>query len=169
VLDFLKQAVGESTTLFGNGIVAALEAGTQSSALRAFHKTIGDGVKDLIFKGATEAFLASAQFNDLLAPIQQVIRDFTQQAIASGETPDLAEFRKALAPKIEDVTTRAELLEELIREFQKFGLDIKGLVRDGGKRGPIGPITIQLNHKGKNVKQVAIELEDYLRGALSAG
>src|SRR5258705_988006 len=77
VIEFLQKAIGQSTDLFGRGIMAALDAASQSTAQAAFLQTLGQGTKDIIFQGITEAFLSSAQFNDLLAPIQQTIRDFT--------------------------------------------------------------------------------------------
>ena len=46
-------------------------AATESSALRQFNQILGEGVKQTLFQGITESFIASAQFNDLLAPIQQ--------------------------------------------------------------------------------------------------
>ena len=77
VLDFLQRSLQETGQIFGRGLVAALDAATQSDAIRLFNQSIGEGTKELLFKGITEAFIASAQFNDLLAPIQQTIRQFT--------------------------------------------------------------------------------------------
>jgi hypothetical protein len=135
---------------------------------------MGAGVKEIIFKGITEAFLASAQFNDLLAPIQQVIRDFTQQAIASGETPDLGAFRSALLPKIEDVSTRANLLAPLIAEIQKLGLDVTGSITKlfgGGQATRAATININIAEftgSDQDVNDLARKLDDMLRGQLSA-
>ncbi len=169
VTDFLQQAVGESTTIFGRGLVAALDAATQSDAKAAFMQSLGDGTKEIIFKGITEAFLASAQFNDLLAPIQQTIRGFTQEAIATGQTPDLAAFRAALLPQIEALSARGEALAPLLAELQKLGLTfndaLKAFVSKPTQKGPT-TIKIDIFAGNKDVKELANELDDHLRSLL---
>ena len=132
-----------------------------------FPKTLGDGVKTLIFEGITSAFIASAQFNDLLAPIQKIIRDFTQQAIATGQTPDINAFRQAIFPQIEEITTRASLLEPLIAEFQRLGSEIKNAI--GGITGGNGTIQITINgdvNSTDDARLLAQRIEDLLRGQL---
>jgi hypothetical protein len=128
VADFLQQAVTEASNLFGRGMMAALEAATESQAMVAFRQTLSDGIKETLFRGITESFIASAQFTDLLAPIQQTIRKFTQEAIDSGTVPDIAAFRRAILPSVEEITTRAEVLAPLIAELQKLGIDVKNLL-----------------------------------------
>jgi hypothetical protein len=123
-LDFLTQSVQESTDLFGRGLMAALQATSESDAIKAFTESLGAGVKDAIFNGIIQSFVASAQFGDLLAPIQQQIREFTQQALASGTPPDIEAFRKAILPAIEAISSRAGVLAPLIAELQKLGLDV---------------------------------------------
>jgi hypothetical protein len=144
VLEFLQQAVKQSQDLMGRGIMAAFEAATESIAIRNFQKTVGAGIQQTVFEGLTQAFIASAQFNDLMAPVQQLIRQFIQDAIATGQTPDPAAFRAALLPRIEDISTRAELLAPLIAELQKLGIDIRSML--GGLTGfRAGGITIHIH------------------------
>src|SRR5258708_6465312 len=66
VLDFLEQSVQQSTELFGRGIMAALDAVSQSAAQSAFLQTLATGFKDILFKVITASFLSSAQFAYLL-------------------------------------------------------------------------------------------------------
>ncbi len=131
-------------------------------------QSLGDGTKEIIFKGITEAFLASAQYNDLLAPIQQTIRGFTQEAIATGRAPDLNAFRAALLPQIEALSARGEALAPLLLELQKLGLTFNDALKafSGSPKGPTGPITININGFNKDVKELAGELDDHLRAVL---
>ena len=115
----------EATDLFGRGLMAAMEAATESDAQIAFLDNLGKGIKDEIFSGIVESFTASAQFADLLAPIQQTIRDFAQQALATGVAPDVGAFRAALFPEVEAISARASTLAPLIAELQKLGFDIR--------------------------------------------
>jgi hypothetical protein len=168
IADFLNQAVTEASNLFGRGMMAALDAATESQAMFLFRQTLGDGVKETLFRGITESFIASAQFADLLAPIQQTIRQFTQQAISSGEVPDLAAFRRAILPDIEAITTRAELLAPLIAELQKLGIDVKNLL--AAFVGGAAPSSININidnfsGNDDDVEALKRKLEDILRGA----
>jgi hypothetical protein len=169
VADFLTQSVTEASNLFGRGMIAALEAATASQANRAFLQSLGDGVKEKIFQGITESFIASAQFTDLLAPIQQTIREFTQQAIATGETPDIAAFRRAILPDVEGIASRAESLAPLIEELHRLGIDLRGLLSDlFGTARPPSNITINLPPGWGNegdVRDLAQQLDDFLRGA----
>jgi hypothetical protein len=125
--------------------MAALEASSSSNAVRAFHQVLGDGTREIVFKGITEAVIASAQFNDLLAPIQQVIRDFTQRAIASGERPDLSNFRDAILPLIEALSARRDLLQPILESLNIIGKDLnKSFDRLGGRGS--GNITINIEN-----------------------
>jgi|GEM_PF-6214411 len=167
--EFLAKAVSDASNIFGRGLIAALEAATGSQANTAFLKSLGEGAKEIIFQGITEAFIASAQFTDLLAPIQRVIREFTQEAISTGETPDIDAFRRALLPGIEDLTTRAETLRPLIEELQKLGLDVRralGLLAGGGAFGDVN-ITIEggLNDE-RDGANFARRIEEILRPSL---
>jgi hypothetical protein len=139
VTEFLKKAVTESSEIFGRGLMAALDAVSESQAQMNFLQSIGEGAKQILFQGITEAFIASANFTDLMAPIQKIIREFTQQAIDTRTTPDLAAFRAAIFPAVEDISTRAALLAPLIAELQKLGFDLKdlltGLFSGGGAGG----------------------------------
>lgn len=125
ITDFLQQAVQQTTDIFGRGLIAALDAASESTALLNFQHTIGDGVKQMLFQGITESFMASANFTDLLAPVQKIIREFSQQALDTRTPPDIDAFRRAIFPAVEDISTRAELLAPLIAELQKLGLDLK--------------------------------------------
>ena len=129
VTDFLDQAVQQSTDIFGRGLKAAMEQATESDAKLAFLNNLNTGIKDSVFDGLTQAFIASAQFNDLLAPIQQQIRLFNQQAIATGELPDIGAFKSAIAPMIELIVSRGTLLEPLIDVLQQLGIQIRGMLR----------------------------------------
>jgi hypothetical protein len=91
------------------------------------------------------AAVASAQFNDLLAPIQQVIRDFTQRAIASGERPDLSNFRDAILPLIEALSARRDLLQPILESLNIIAKDLnKSFDRFGGRGS--GNITINIEN-----------------------
>lgn len=82
----------------------------------------------MVFQGLTEAFIASAQFNDLLAPIQQQIKIFTEQALATGEAPNVGAFRAATFPLIEQIASRGQLLGPLIDVLQELGLDLRNFL-----------------------------------------
>jgi hypothetical protein len=170
VTDFLQQSVQQTTDIFGRGLIAALDAATSSQAHAAFLQSLGQGVKDVIFQGITESFIASAQFNDLLAPIQQTIRDFTQEAIATGQTPDMDAFRRAIFPDIEAITTRAETLAPLIEELQKLGLDVKdalGLISAGGRSTNITINIAEFTGSDQDVHALARKFDEILRGSLN--
>ena len=125
MIDFLRQAQQQSADLFGRGIVAALQAASESEAKLNFLKTLGDGARQMLFQGIANAFVQAAQFQDFLAPLQQVIHKFVEDAVETGLPPDMAAFRSALLPLVEDFSTRAELLAPLIAELQKLGVDVK--------------------------------------------
>jgi hypothetical protein len=167
-LDIINQFISQSTDLFGRGLMAALEATSESSALAAFNKNLGEGVKDVIFQGITTAFIQSAQFNDLLAPIQKTIREFTLQAVESGETPDIDAFRRAILPEIEDLSARADLSGPLLEALQALGLDITSSINSlfGGRNAAPFVINIE-NFTGsdEDVNSLAHKIDDLLRGA----
>jgi len=128
VTDFLNSSVEAASSLFARGLTAALEAATESDARLAFLNSLNTGIKDTVFKGLADAFVASAQFGDLLSPIQQQIRDFTQKALESGQPPDIAAFRRAILPAIEDISSRATLLEPLVSALQELGFNIRSML-----------------------------------------
>lgn len=179
VIDFLEAAVKESTDVFGRGLQAALSAATESDANKAFLENLGAGVKEKVFGGIVESFVASAQFGDLLAPIQKIIREFTQQALETGQTPDIGAFRRAILPGIEDISTRAGTLAPLIAELQRLGLDISDSVtRLFGPEGPVAAvaaapranITINIAEftgTDSDVDNLARRLDTQLRGVLA--
>jgi hypothetical protein len=169
VLDFLKSAVAQSTELFGRGLIAALEAASESQAQAIFLQSLGEGTKDIIFQGITEAFIASAQFSDLLAPIQQTIREFTQQAIVTGAPPDLGAFRGAILPQIEAVTTGFGTLAPLIAELQRLGAELTGILTPALNQGPSNiSITINGNvNDEQDVRELTRNIEAVLRGQLT--
>ena len=168
ILDFLQQSVQQTTDIFGRGLIAALDAASESQARFNFLKTLGDGTKDMLFKGITDAFIQSAQYNDLLAPAQQVIRQFTQQALETGQAPDIAAFRAALLPTIEQITTRGEVLAPLLAELQKLGADIKSSL---GTLSGTSATNIVINIGSVNDEQdattLAKKLADYLNGGIA--
>jgi len=169
VIDFLQQSIQETADIFGRGLVAALEAATASDAHAVFLNSLSTGVKDMIFKGITQAFIASAQFSDLLAPIQQTIREFTQEAIATGTTPDIAAFRRAIFPRIEDLSTRAETLAPLIDELQKLGLDIKDALNLVTTTTPANIVIniAEFTGSDQDVRSLAQKLDNALRATLN--
>jgi hypothetical protein len=173
VIDFLKQSVSQASDLFGRGLMAALDAATASSAYTTFLQGLGAGTKDLIFQGITEAFIASAQFTDLLAPIQKTIREFTQEAIATGQAPDIDAFRRALLPDIESISTRAETLRPLIEALQELGLNINDSIKrlfnlPGASSGNFAPIEIHIHGDvtEENASDFARRVEAILRPQL---
>jgi hypothetical protein len=171
VTDFLTQAVKQSTDIFGRGLMAAMEAATDSDARLAFMNSLGTGIKDVVFQGLTEAFIASAQFNDLLAPIQKQIAAFVEQSIATGQPPDIAEFRRIILPNIEGITTRADLLKDIIGALQSLGFEIRdklGLIP--APTAPTPPpvtqvVTINVTGAG-DPETIARKIVDITRGQL---
>jgi len=155
ITDFLDAAVQESTDLFGRGLLAALDAATASDAQAAFLESLGQGVKEKIFNGIVESFVASAQFSDLLAPIQQTIRDFTQQAIETGQQPDIAAFRSAILPGIESVSARANALAPLIEALQQLGFEFKDAL------GVFSRDVAEVVTEAKRETKVEINIENY--------
>jgi hypothetical protein len=167
--EFLQQSVKTATDLFGRGLIAALDAASSSQANEIFLQSLGSGVKDILFKGITDAFIASSQFNDLLAPIQKIIQDFTAEAVTSGKTPDLAAFRAAILPQITDLTTRAETLAPLIEELRKLGFDIKdglGLIAEASPRVAV-EINIENFNRDDDPASLARKIQDLLGGRLA--
>ena len=124
----ITAAMAQSTDLFGRGLIGALEAATQSEARLNFINGLGAGIKDVVFNGLTEAFIASAQFNELLAPLQATISEFVSRAIETGETPNIEEFRKAILPGVEGITNRGETLQPLIDVLQEFGFNLREML-----------------------------------------
>jgi hypothetical protein len=170
IADFLNNAMRQSTELFGRGLIAALEAATESEARSSFLNTLHAGIKDVVFEGLTEAFIASTEFSNLLAPIQQTIRDFTQQAIATGAPPDIGAFRSAILPQIEQISTRSQLLFPLVDVIQTLGEGIRtwlGLIpKTPVQPAPVVPQTITINVSGGDPQQTAREIARLLRGSL---
>jgi hypothetical protein len=165
------ELASQSASLFGNGLIGALQSATQSDAKRAFMQTLGEGTRDVVFKGITDAFIASAQFNDLLKPIQDTISRVTQQAVETGQAPDLGALLGELSPQILALKTRGEFLGPLLAEIQKLGLNLNDLFASFvGKQAPRGPTNIKIDINGfnKDVKELANELDDHLRGLLGA-
>jgi hypothetical protein len=176
IADFLSQSVQQASELFGRGMIAALEAANSSQAQQAFMQTLGEGTKQIIFQGITEAFIASAQFTDLLAPIQQTIREFTQQAIETGEVPDINAFRRAILPGIEDISTRAETLRPLIEELHRLGIDVTdalraltGVAQQVARQPANFTINLPPGWQGTDaeVRDLAGQLDNLLRGQLN--
>jgi len=165
VQEFLAESVKQASELFGRGLIAAMEAATESDAKMAFLNSLSTGIKDMIFQGITSAFIASAQFTDLLAPIQKTIREFTEQALATGERPDIGKFRSAILPGIESISTRAEALAPLIEELRKLGLDIKSALALGGTNNNI-TINIGSMSDETDPRKLAEELGNYIGGLL---
>lgn len=164
----LSVALNASTDVFGRGLIAAMEAATQSEARLAFMNTLGTGVKDTVFRGLTEAFIASAQFNELLEPILDQIRDFTQRAIETGLPPDIEAFRSAILPGIEGIVGRAELLQDLIAALQELGFEIRdklGLTEESQPATIIqGPVHITVT--SNNAQQFMSDLNRLLSSRL---
>jgi hypothetical protein len=161
----------QSSSLFGNGLITALQAATQSDAKRAFMQTLGEGTREVVFKGITDAFIASAQFSDLLKPIQDTISSFTEQAVETGQLPDMGALLGELSPQIQALKARGEFLGPLLAEIQKLGLNLNDLFASfAGKQAPRGPTNIKIDINGfnKDVKELANELDDHLRGLLGA-
>lgn len=169
-IDYLSSAVQESSNLFGRGLIAAMEAATESDARLAFMNSLGTGIKDRVFQGLTEAFIASAEFTDLLAPIQQQIRAFTEEAILTGNVPDIARFRQAILPAIEQITTRAELLEPLIDALQELGFDIRemlGLLPEAAEPPPPAPpAVVNISINTNNPDEIGRKIGEILGGKL---
>jgi hypothetical protein len=170
--EFIRQSIQQSNDLLGRGIMAALEAATESEAQTKFIETLGSGVKDVIFQGITSAFIASAQFGELLAPIQKTIREFTQQAVSTGKLPDLGAFRSAILPSVEGISTRAETLAPLISELQKLGFEIRdklGLVTEQPKQPAQNNITINIGtvNDEADARTLAEELGRHISGFLA--
>jgi hypothetical protein len=116
----------------------------------------------------TDAFIQSAQFNDLLAPAQQVIRNFTQQAVETGQAPDITAFRAALLPTIEQITTRGEALAPLLAELQNLGADIKNALSTLTNGGNNIQITINGNiNDESDARTLANEISKLLSGSLA--
>jgi len=168
VTEFLKKAVTESTNIFGRGLMSALDAASTSQALASFNQSIGEGAKQILFQGITEAFIASANFTDLMAPIQKIIREFTQTAIDTQTTPDLEAFRKAIFPAVEDISTRAELLAPLIAELQRLGLDIKTSLSSlfGGRGATSITINIGTVNNEQDARTIADRIFEHMEAAL---
>jgi hypothetical protein len=165
------ELASQSASLFGNGLIGALQSATQSDAKRAFMQTLGDGTREVVFKGITDAFIASAQFNDLLKPIQDTISRVTQQAVETGQLPDAGALLGELSPQIQALKARGEFLGPLLAEIQKLGLNLNDLFASfAGKQAKQGPTNIKIDINGfnKDVKELANELDDHLRGLLGS-
>jgi hypothetical protein len=165
------ELASQSASLFGNGLITALQSATQSDAKRAFMQTLGEGTREVVFKGITDAFIASAQFSDLLKPIQDTISSFTEQAVETGQLPDMGALLGELSPQIQALKARGEFLGPLLAEIQKLGLNLNDLFASfAGKQAPRGPTNIKIDINGfnKDVKELANELDDHLRGLLGA-
>src|SRR5581483_5822929 len=146
LIDFLSKALQESADLFGRGIMAALDAVNESTALLNFNKALGQGAKDILYQGITEALTNAANFQTFLAPIQQLIHQFIQNSVETGQPPDIAAFRSALLPLVEAFSSRVELLQPLIAQLNAFGLDIKDALSP--LTGPVNGTIVNINING---------------------
>src|SRR5439155_10484325 len=109
--------------------------------------------------------IASSNFNDLLAGVQQTIRDFVQKAIESGQPPDIDAFRRAILPQVQEIASRESVLASLISEFQRLGSDIRDAI--GGNGGTGGQIIINIDgnvNSPDDARLLAQRIEDLLRG-----
>ena len=72
-----------------------------------------------MFGGITESILATAEFSNLLAPLQKAIRESVQSSIEGGIF-DQGAFTSTVLPAIEAILSRAEMLRPLIDELQRL-------------------------------------------------
>jgi hypothetical protein len=125
-------------------------------AQQDFLRTMGAGIEQSALQGLTDAFIAAGQFNDILAPLQQRIRQITQEAIETGQIPNL---RGALGGEIEAVKARVEFLAPLIEEFQKISSEIKASL--GGLTGSGGRV-LEINFLGPVNLSSKQDVQDFL-------
>ena len=71
----------QAADVFGRGMMAALEAVSESDAQLAFFNSLNQGIKDAVFTGITESIIATAEFTDLFAPLQKAIRESVQSSL----------------------------------------------------------------------------------------
>lgn len=168
-IQFIQEASDQARSIFSRGLTAAIEAANESQAKAAFLASFGQGIRETVFGGLQQAFLASAQFDTLLAPIQQTIRDFVQQSLVTGQPPDLAAFRTAILPTIETASERAVLLAPLAGSLNEFVRKLDAVLLAGGlgpqQASPPGPVTIHVNG-ARDPEAVAREIADLLGGRL---
>ena len=165
-LQWLQQAQQQATDLIGRGIQAALTAVAESQAQFNFFKALGDGTKQVIFQGISDAFIASTQFSDLLAPVQKAIRDAADQAAATGALPDLSAVRAAALPAIEQITTRAETLAPLVAQLQQFGADITKALAGLSRSGTTVNINVASLDSQTDIKALAQQIGELINGQL---
>lgn len=126
-IEYLNSALKQATDLFGRGIIAAMEAATEDDAVLQFHTAMNQGIYQAVSSGIVEALIATAQFNDLLAPLQKAIRESVQNSITTGMF-DSGAFQQAVLPAIESILSRAELLDPMIKVLQQFSSTLKDIL-----------------------------------------
>jgi len=169
-LDFIQQAIGQSTDLFGRGLRAAFEELTAADSVLAFTRTLNQGVYEAVANGVIESLIATAQINDLLAPLQQAIRESVQNSLTTGIF-DAEALQAAILPFIEQFSTRIETLEPMTKLLHEFIDAIKeklGLKPAAATAAPVeaqgitfaGPVNVYAN----NPQEFFDELSMQIRG-----
>lgn len=134
--DYLNQSIQESVQLFASGLNAAMQSATASDAQKAFTDTLGAGIQDTVVQGLIGAFTATNQFTDVLAPIQQVVRQFQEKAATGAAGVSSATQYLQQNP---DVAADAYFRFHPEEHFQQWG-------QGEGRMWPaaIAPVTNQL-------------------------
>ena len=84
VAEPITEALTESAMLFGNSLITAMEAATQSEAMTNFTAAFNTGIKDAVFSGLVESFLATGFVDQLLTPIRSAIAQAVTESRTTG-------------------------------------------------------------------------------------
>ena len=120
VTEPINEELTESAILFGNSLITAMEAATQSEAMTNFTAAFNTGIKDAVFPGVIDSFLASGFVDQMLAPIRGAIT----QAVEAGKGGQVL-FPDVTAT-IQQVSATAAAFEPLIAFLQQLAFGIRG-------------------------------------------
>ena len=156
VAEPINEALTESAVLFGNSLITAMEAATQSEAMTNFTASFRTGIKDAVFSGLVESFLATGFVDELLTPIRSAIAQAVTESRTTGTfiMPDVTELVKG-------ASEAAATWEPLITFLQQFAFGIRdtlGLIPPA-EVVPVapGPVNVVINLNGTgNVDQGSI-------------
>ena len=110
ILDFLEASVRQAAEAFAQAMGAAFQAASADDAKTAFIDSLKQSTAQAVQAGFVQAFLATTEFNDLLAPLQKAIKEAMDAATLDGEF-DPASFGFILGP----------IIDEIIKKFEELG------------------------------------------------
>jgi hypothetical protein len=159
IFDFLEASVRQAAEAFATALGAAFQASSASDAKTAFIDSLKKSTAEALQAGMVQAFLATTEFNDLLAPLQQAIAQAMETATDTGVF-DAAAFGDTLGPIIDALIQRFEdlgpIAEAAFAAIQPL-LDALGIGGAGGMEESLEKqneqLRLQISLLGKSAEE----------------